>query len=347
MNASDRGTASPRADELPVWRLLDLGRCAPERAQAFVEAVAASVAANEAPNTLLVAQPDAPYISLGFHQSFVEELDPGFLERRPLPVLRRVEGGGTTYLDPDQGFYQLVYRDEAGGPGGPADLARFLAGPVRAARSLGLAAELRVPSDLVVGERKISGNAGGDWDGAHLLVGGFLGRADTRTMTDLVRLPAPGLRPIVRREVDRWMTSWERETGAPPRWEVLTRALVEAFRAERLFDARRGPPLPAEERRFETETWPRHQDPAWRELPPIPRAPGGPIRKLRIAGPRGILVFDHAEGEGLEIAIVDGSELREGFLLSDHGGEPAVPLPPDAPALATLRRAVERTSGFD
>lgn len=344
--ARTTGSERPGLD-LPVWRLLDLGPCEPLRAQAFAESVAESVGAGESPNTLVVARPKSPYISLGFHQSFVEEIDPAFLERRRVPVLRRVEGGGTTWLDPDQWFYQLVYRDEGGGRGGAEDLARFLLAPARAAGVLGLTVELRPPSDLVVAGRKISGNAGGDWAGAHLLVGGFLGRADPDAMSNLLRLPHPALRSVLRTEVGRWVTSWEAEAGALPAWATLRDRLVDQFRDLGLFRARRGGPTRAEESRFRSETVPRHEDRSWRELPPIPRPRGTLLRRIRVAGPHGLMVFQLGACDRLSIAVIDGSEVRVAYRLDRSTPEPVGPLPAASSEVSELREAVRSASGFD
>ncbi len=290
--------------------------------------MAPSVADGEVPNTLLVARPAAPYVSLGFHQSFLDELDPAFLARRPMPVLRRVTGGGTTYLDENQWFYQFVYREEKGDRGGSADLQKFLRAPVRAARDLGLFASFRPPSDLVVRERKISGNAGGDWEGARVIVGGFLGRADVRSMTDVLRLPDPALRSLLRREIGRWITSWRSERGHVPSPESMRNALVSALERERLFRVRVGDPTDREEIRFRTETLARHADPQWRELPPIPRRSEDPLRRIRVAGPHGLLVLRAADGEGLLAAIVDGDVIRERYTVSIGGNDRPRLLPP-------------------
>ncbi len=347
MSGEEALAPSAREESPPLWRHLDLGRCDPLRAQAFVESVAESVAAGEVPNTLLTAQPNAPYVSLGFHQSFSEEIDEGFLARRRVPVLRRVEGGGTTWLDADQWFYQLAYREEGGGPGGPADLVRFLSAPVAAARQLGLAAELRAPSDLVVGERKVSGNAGGDWEGAHLLVGGILGRADHRAMADLLKLPHPAIRPILRAEIERRVTSWEAETGSPPAYGEWRDHLVEAFRGEGLFRSRPGRPTPAEETRFRTETTARHGDPSWRELPPVARAPGPVVRRLRIAGPHGLLVLSASGADRFRVAVVDGSAVREAYVVdAPPGREGPRRLGEGTDEFAEVSRDVANAPGF-
>lgn len=333
--------------ELPVWRLLELGIAEPARAQTFVEALAEAVGRGLAPNTLIIVRPSAPYVSLGFHQSFREEIDPGFLERRRLPVLRRVEGGGTTYLDRDQLFYQLVYRDDGGGPGGPGDLAHYLAAPVRAARQLGLPASLRPPSDIVVGDRKVSGNAGGDWEGAHILVGGFLLRTDHRAMADLYRLPDPALRPLLRREIERAVSSWEAEAGTVPRAEELTTQLVTAFEAEGLFRVRPGAPTTAEEARFRSETLVRHGDPSWRELPPSSSSTPGLVRRIRIAGPRGLLVFSAPGADRYLAAVVAGPELIEAYSVTPGHPSALESLPPGAPERPELERLVASAPRFD
>ncbi len=298
------------------------------------------MADREVPNTLVLARPGAPYLSLGFHQSFPEEIDPSFLVRRPVPWIRRIEGGGATYLDPDQWFYQLVYVDEDGGPGGPSDLQRFLQAPARATRELGLPTELRSPSDLVVGGRKFSGNAGGDWDGAHVLVGGYLLRADTRSMSEMLALPHPALRPLLRREIERWVTSWEKEVGVVPSQEELRSALLEAFAREGLFRVRAGSPSPREEARFRTETVPRHEDPAWRELKPLPKRPGDPLRRIRVAGPHGLLVLPCRSGEGLWAAVLEADQLQEGYHLDPGGDGVLRPVREGSAESSELRQAV-------
>ncbi len=336
---------SPFRPELPVWRRIDLGRCSPLRAQTFVESVAQFVGAGEVPNTLLFARPDSPYVSLGFHQSFAEEVDPQFVARRRIPVIRRVEGGGTTWLDSDQWFYQLVYRDE--GAGGPGDLARLLRPVAEAATEQGLTLTVRPPSDLVVGERKISGNAGGDWDGAHILVGGILGRADRENMADLLRLPHPGVRPIVRAELARWVTSWVDETGHLPEWTAFADAVTNAFGEAGLFRTRSADPSEAEEAHFRRETVARHQETTWSELPPLPRTASSVERRLRVAGPHGILVLAGPGSEERRIAIVDGAVVRAGYALGPSLEAVARPLPRESSELEELAAAVRSITGFD
>ncbi len=340
-------TAHPALEDLPVWRLLNLGSCEPVRAQGFAEAVAPSVGRGDVPNTLLVVRTETPFVSLGFHQSYEEEIDPAFLDRHHIPVFRRVEGGGTAYLDSGQLLYYLVYRTAGRSGGGPSDLPRFLAGPLHAARSQGLAAEIRPPSDLTVGGRKISGNSGGDWADAHLIAGDLLGRTDHRAMADLFRLPHPALRSLLRREVRRWLTSWEGETGGPPDWKALTAALIEGFRAAGLFRLEPDRATAEEEHYFRAETVPHHYDRSWRDLPASSTPAGRLRRRIRVAGPHGLLVLDGTARGELSIGIVEGSELREAYLVGpgSTGGLRAIPI--GGRIGADFQKEIRKVPGFD
>lgn len=319
------GSGSERAP----WRFLDLGRCEPYVAQTFAESVAVSVAAGEVPNTLILAAPATPYLSLGFHQSYEEEIDDAFVRARNVPVIRRVTGGGTTWLDADQLFYQLVYLDDAlpGGSGGPADLGRFLRGPVRCLVSLGVPAELRPPSDLVVAGRKISGNAGGDWEGAHLLVGGFLGRADLDAMAGALRSPHPAFSSLLRREMADRISSLEREAVGVPALDRWTAPLLAAFEAEGLFRVRRGSATPAESRRFESEVRPRHLDPAWLRQPPPPRRASALVRRVRVAGSRFVVAVREEGSTDLVVGVIDGGSTEGAWsVAADDPGSTAPPV---------------------
>jgi len=340
-----RGRA--REPSKPRWRVLDLGQCEPLRAVAFAEAVAPSVAQGESPNTLIFARTTKPCVSIGFHQSAGEELEPGLVRRHRLTVIRRVEGGGTVYLDRDQLFYEFVYAGTPGGYGGRADFARYLQAPVAAARSLGLAVELRPPSDLVIRGRKISGNAGGEWGGAQLIVGDLLGRSDVRRMADLLRLPHPALRPLLRREVARWITSWEREVGRLPDWYHLKEEIVGALRQGRLGPVEVGYPTHAEEAAFRSETLPRHRNHSWQSTPAPAHLVGHPSRRIRVAGPHGIIVFEDSSKERHLVSVVQGTRVVDAFSVGVRSDDALRPLKPGTPIRRELERRVARTGGFE
>lgn len=267
-------------------RLLDLGAVDPYTAQTLVEALAPSVATGESPATLVVATPTAPYASLGFHQVYGEEVDDAFVGRTGVPVIRRVTGGGTTWLDLSQVFFEYVYPMDGGLPGGPEAFPRLLVPPLRYLRSLGLFARLRPPSDLVVGERKISGNAGGEWEGANIVQGGLLGHADVDQMVGILRSPHPAFRDLLRSEMRAQLTSVSAELGRPVEGGELRAGLLATLRADPHLRLVPGEVSPREARRYQDEVLPRHRDPTWLNAPARAADPSDPPRRVRIAGSR-------------------------------------------------------------
>ncbi len=332
----------------PPGRLLDLGSCEPFRAQTYAESVAVSVARGEAPDTLLLCRPDRPYVSIGFHQVSSEELDVAELRRRDLPVIRRVTGGGTTFLDPSQVFYQLIYRALPGSglTGGPSDFATALEAPLALLQALGLPARLRPPSDLVISGRKVSGNAGGTWEGAQLLVGGLLGTADVGAMAGILRCPSEDFRAFVAGAMDRALTGLDRELPYPLSPERLCQRLRSSFEERGPWTLLPGVPLREEEERFLNGVLPRHRNPSWVHLPPLPRSPSPIQRAIRVAGERYCLLVE-APGDGECFVLADSGRVESAFRAgpSYRGGPPGEPVPPGGQAWEELQRQVRSWAG--
>ena len=91
------------------WRLIDLGKADPYSAQTFYEAVAEAIHRDLSPNTLILVQPNKPYACLGYHQDIEKEIDLNYIKETGLPIIRRSQGGGATYLNSDQVFYQIIH----------------------------------------------------------------------------------------------------------------------------------------------------------------------------------------------------------------------------------------------
>ena len=148
---------------METWRLIDLKKAEPLMAQTFYEAVAHSVDSGLAANTIILVQPSSPYVCIGYHQELEKEVDLDYCRKNNLMVIRRSQGGGATYLNGDQIFYQVVA--SKGSEVMPIDVEglfeKFLAVTVYVYRRLGLPAEYKAINDVVVRGRKISGNGAG------------------------------------------------------------------------------------------------------------------------------------------------------------------------------------------
>ena len=123
-------------------RLLDYGTVPYLRSQAIYHAVADAMTP-DAPDTVILLAPDRPHFCVGFHQDPRQELDLEFCRTHNYPVVRRRVGGGATYLDSNQLYYQFVFHNRRA-PAMVDDLYKFaLAAPVQTLRALGLDAVLR------------------------------------------------------------------------------------------------------------------------------------------------------------------------------------------------------------
>jgi lipoate---protein ligase len=174
-------------------RLLNLGLITPLQTQAYYHALAENMTVDSA-DTIIICRPSAPYLCLGYHQVFGSTFDRNECERRGLPVFRRRLGGGATYLDENQLFYQCIFHHTRL-PAMLQDIyALALAAPVNTLKRLGLDAELRDTNEIEVNGKRIAGTGGGRIDEACVVVGNLLFDFDYEAMTAVWQTPSPTFR---------------------------------------------------------------------------------------------------------------------------------------------------------
>ena len=97
-----------------------------------------------------------PAVVVGRHQNTVEEVDLGAAEQYGIQVVRRESGGGAVYHDLGNLNFSFI---TSAGDGECLTMERFTYPVIRALENIGIHARLSGRNDLVVGERKVSGNA--------------------------------------------------------------------------------------------------------------------------------------------------------------------------------------------
>jgi len=275
------------------WRLIDLGRPEPLVAQTFYEAVAEAVHRGTSPNTLIMLQPGSPYVCLGYHQDLETEIDVDLCKEKGLPVIRRSQGGGATYLDGDQVFYQIVAKDSPVVPINVEEMFKgLLAVTVETYRRLGVEAEFKPLNDVVVGGRKISGNGAGMHESASILVGNVILDLDYDMMAGVLRVPDEKFRDKMAKSMRDWVTSLRRELGHSPSAENVKQTYVAAFKELLGVELVRQEPNETEWRTFHEEVKPRHTSSRWlyMEAPPASLREG---RAVKIAGDVKFVEADH------------------------------------------------------
>lgn len=97
-----------------------------------------------------------PSVIIGKHQNTIEEIDADFIDEHAITVVRRISGGGAVYHDLGNLSFSVLTRYT---PQRFNNYREFTGPVVSALRDLGVPAELTGRNDIVVGGRKVSGNA--------------------------------------------------------------------------------------------------------------------------------------------------------------------------------------------
>lgn len=297
---------------MEIWRLIDLGFSEPYIAQTFYEAVAEAVHRGESPNTLILLQPESPYACLGYHQDLEKELDIEYLREAEIPIIRRSQGGGATYLDRDQVFYQIIFKDtRVISRNVERMFQRLLSVTVETYRRLGVPAEFKPLNDVVVSGRKISGNGAGMHESASILVGNLILDLNYELMARVLRVPDEKFRDKMARNMMEWVTCLRRELGEPPTASVVKKLYVQSFQDVLGIRLERGEPSELEWRIFKEETKPRHTSEEWlfMEAPPTERREG---RVVKIAHDVKMVEADYKAGKLIRLrAEVEGDVITD------------------------------------
>lgn len=107
-------------------------------------------------DTFLLFYINAPSIIIGRNQNTIEEINTNYVEEKGIKIVRRLSGGGAVYHDFGNLNFSFITKDD-----GESfhNFAKFTKPVVEALNKIGVPAELKGRNDLLIGDRKFSGNA--------------------------------------------------------------------------------------------------------------------------------------------------------------------------------------------
>lgn len=291
------------------WRFIDLGSPEPLVAQTFYEAVAEALHRGKGQSTLIMLQPGSAYVCLGYHQDLEKEIDLDYCREKGLQVIRRSQGGGATYLDGDQVFYQIIAKDSPVVPRNVEEMfEKLIAVTVETYRRLGVEAEFKPLNDVVVGGRKISGNGAGMHESASILVGNVILDLDYEMMARVLRVPDEKFRDKMAKSMRDWVTNLRRELGNPPSAETVKQTYAAAFQELLGVELVREKPTEEEWRIFNELVKPMHTSREWLYMETSPARREG--RAVKIAGDVKVVEADHKARKLIRVrAEVKGDEI--------------------------------------
>ena len=126
---------------------------------------------------------NSPTVVIGKNQNAYAEVDLKFAEENGIMVARRITGGGAVYHDLGNINYSYITSSN-----GSLDFARLSRPIISALGKLGITAELGGRNDILIGDKKISGNAQHTSNGRTLHHGTLLFDVDTDTMSRVLRV---------------------------------------------------------------------------------------------------------------------------------------------------------------
>ncbi len=207
-------------------RLLDMGQVAPVRSQTIYHAVAYALDA-DAPDTIILVAPTAPYVCIGFHQELEKEVDVDYCRAHGLPIYRREVGGGAVYLDKNQVFTQWVFHRRAL----PADLgerfALYVKPLVETYQALGIAANYRPINDIHVQGKKIGGTGAAQMGESEVVVGSLMFDFNFDLMARVLKVSSEKMRDKIVQSLNDYMTTMARQLGKMPDRDAVVKIYLE------------------------------------------------------------------------------------------------------------------------
>ena len=181
---------------------------------------------------LVIVSPKSPLVSIGYFQDAEQEVDLQYCKESKIPFMRREVGGGATYLDDHQIFYQLIWnKDNPKFPKAIHDIYPwFSEAPVETYRTFGIETEFRSVNDIITKNgRKIAGEGGGNIGECRVFVGGILLDFDYQAMSKILKVPDEKFRDKIYKTMEENLTTMKRELGRIPSREEVVSVLREKF----------------------------------------------------------------------------------------------------------------------
>ncbi len=127
-----------------------------------------------------------PSIIIGKHQNALAEINSAFVDKHQIKVVRRLSGGGTVYHD--TGNINYSFHTALNPSDETIDFERFSQPLILFLESLGINAKRKGQSDLVIDDKKFSGNAKIIYNNKVLQHGTILFNSDLNFLSDALKV---------------------------------------------------------------------------------------------------------------------------------------------------------------
>jgi len=219
-------------------RLIHMGQIPGWQTQAVYHTVA-ELMTEDTPDTIIISQPSDTYVCLGYHQKLDHVFDQQTCEEKEIPILRRKVGGGGTYLDPNQLFYQCVFHKSRVPTNSDKVYEKMLTPVVNTLKHFfDVKAELVGSHEVEMNGKRIAGIGGGQIGEASIVIGNFLFDFDFDTMASLWSVPNENFRELAKQAMKDHIITFD-DIGSMMSMEKIANQLIEEF--EKYFNRKLNP----------------------------------------------------------------------------------------------------------
>ncbi len=194
------------------------------------EAVLEAVAAKKQIPTLRLYGWNPSAVTIGYFQSLQEEVDTAKCQKEKINVIRRITGGGAVFHDKEITYSFIIKEDDG------LIVRDILAsynqishGVIKGLELLGISSQFIPINDLVVNNKKISGNAQTRKQKTILQHGTVLLDVDVKKMFSLLKVPDEKIRDKMIQAVEERVTSLHHLSGKEISYSIAENALLKGF----------------------------------------------------------------------------------------------------------------------
>lgn len=205
-----------------------MGRIPGWQTQAVYHTVAELMTENT-PDTIIISQPSDNYVCLGYHQKLGETFDRKVCDEKEIPILRRKVGGGGTYLDSNQLFYQCIFH-KSRVPANSDKVYEMMLTPVvnTLKHFFDVKAELVGSHEVEMNGKRVAGIGGGQMGEASIVVGNILFDFDFDTMASVWNVPNESFRELAKEAMKDHIITLD-DIGSMVKMDKLANQLIEEY----------------------------------------------------------------------------------------------------------------------
>ena len=205
-----------------------MGRIPGWQTQAIYHTVA-ELMTEETPDTIIISQPSDTYVCLGYHQKLDHVFDRKVCNEKGIPILRRKVGGGGTYLDSNQLFYQCVFHQNHVPTDSKKVYEQMLTPMVNTLKHFfDVKAEIKGSHEVEINGKRIAGIGGGQIGDASIVVGNILFDFDFDTMASMWSVPNEQFREMANQAMKDHIITLD-DIGSVVPMDKLANQLIEEY----------------------------------------------------------------------------------------------------------------------